>query len=629
MNKPINIFIPAAGFGERLRPITNLIPKPLLPVLGKSVLQIVLEKLSGLPVGKIGINLHHKKEAVEEWIKQSIFHEKVVFFPEENILGTGGALKNAESSLNENTFLVHNSDIISDMDSGKLLEHHLSSGNLVTLAVHDHPKFNNVSVDSNGFLKGVKAGLRSSSANERIVAFTGIAVYEPGFLKFLPEGPSSVVDAWLEAVSAGHKIGTFDVSGCYWSDIGTPAAYAAAVFDFLKGDGETVYVHPSTRGCGNVEMQGYVVIEKGWDFDKNISLRNCILLPSLLTGEGKGGGWEISSHGAFQNCIIGPDLSVSLSEPEIFGVSLEEDKIPIGTGGSDRKYYRVKRGRKFAVLMQCRRDDPDFIRQMEYTRFFLRYSVPVPDLLEEDLDEKEAVFEDAGDTSLYNWLKCPREGIESETMYRKVIDILVYIHTNVTDYAAECLPLKNRLFDYKYFRWETDYFAERFLEGIRSLKVEHGSNLENEFHQLAFLADSFPRTIIHRDFQSQNIMVRPDGGLRIIDFQGARMGPSAYDVASILWDPYHRLEDSMRERLVDYYITKIEDKFDADYFRQTLAVCRLQRHMQALGAYGFLSSEKGKKYFLKYVPEGIRLLKEDVLLVKDDYPELYKVVMGL
>jgi aminoglycoside/choline kinase family phosphotransferase len=124
-------------------------------------------------------------------------------------------------------------------------------------------------------------------------------------------------------------------------------------------------------------------------------------------------------------------------------------------------------------------------------------------------------------------------------------------------------------------------------------------------------------------------MIMADLNLRIIDYQGARMGPSAYDVASLLWDPYHRLEDRMRERLTDYYISKIEDKFDVDYFRETLAVCRLQRHMQALGAYGYLSFVKGKRYFLKYVPEGLRLLKEDVELFRNEYPALYELVTML
>ena len=69
----ISVFILAAGLGERLRPITDHIPKPLLPILGKPVLQSVLEKISGLPVQKIGINLHYKKESSQEWINDPPF----------------------------------------------------------------------------------------------------------------------------------------------------------------------------------------------------------------------------------------------------------------------------------------------------------------------------------------------------------------------------------------------------------------------------------------------------------------------------------------------------------------------------------------------------------------------------
>jgi MurNAc alpha-1-phosphate uridylyltransferase len=71
MEKKINAFILAAGLGERLRPLTNHIPKPLLPVLGKPVLQSVLERISGLPVKKTGINLHYKRGIIEDWIDGS------------------------------------------------------------------------------------------------------------------------------------------------------------------------------------------------------------------------------------------------------------------------------------------------------------------------------------------------------------------------------------------------------------------------------------------------------------------------------------------------------------------------------------------------------------------------------
>ena len=673
MNKSINIFILAAGFGERLQPITRHIPKPLLPILGKPVLQRVFEKISTLPVNKIGINSYYKKEVIENWIKQSSFHEKIKLFPEESQLGTGGALKNAESFLKGSTFLVHNADILSDINLNNLLEHHLSSKNLITLAVHDFPKFNNVVIDEKGFLKNVEKIipphpplLKGGGGGFKRLAFTGIAVYEPEFLKFLPDGASSVVDAWLQAMSAGYRVGTLDVSGCYWNDIGTPDAYASAVFDALKADGEAVYIHLSTKGCKDVDLQGYIVIENGCVLGKGISLRNCIILPgssveNLFKSNGnypsslpQGARGRVEEIFSFENCILGPDYKIDLNKSEILGLSEEDGRQLIGTGASDRKYYRVKKDNKSIVLMQCKNDDPDFKRQIEYTKFFLKRSIPVPALMEVKPDKMQAIFEDAGDISLYGWLKCPREEKEIENVYRQVIDVLILIHTKTTDHVAKCPLLQDRIFDYEYLRWETDYFLKRFVEGIRNIKIKNISALEKEFHRLALKSDSFSKTVIHRDFQSQNIMIMKGRKLRIIDYQGARIGPPAYDVASILWDPYYCLEDNMRERLLEHYIRKVKKipprpplakgdwgdfmigkgikiygKFNEKDFRDSLPSCRLQRHMQALGAYGFLSLVKGKKYFLKYVSEGLRLLREDILLSKDKYPEIYNLVMRL
>ncbi len=700
-NIELSAFILSAGLGERLRPITNHIPKPLIPVLGKPVLESVLEKVSALPVDTIGINLHHKKIMIENWIKQSAFSNRAKLFPENPILGTGGALKNAESILKNSIFLVHNSDVISDIDLKKLLDYHLSSKNIATLAVHDYPEFNRLILDKNGLLKDIvkhphpypppsrgreveeipspsrgkeSSGIPPSSGNSlplkippspggrgldgggyEILAFTGIAVYQPEFLKFLPGGNSSVVDAWFNAISAGHKIGTMDVSGCYWSDIGTPASYAKAVIHKLRKNGESVYINPSVTGCNRIEMDGYVVIEKKSSLNKGLSLRNCIILPETNTESENqndteciltifwGRGSHISTPPSppftkeglggvlFENCIIGPDFKIDLDESEIFSVT-EGNAILIGTGGSDRKYYRVKRENNPAVLMQCLQDDPDFYRHIEYTRFFQQHSVPVPELLEVKPDNKSALFEDLGDLSLYSWLKCPREQVQIENVYRKAIDILISFHTGVAEHISVCPLLQSRIFDYEYLRWETNYFIERFVEGCRNISLKNLSSLIDEFHRLAVKVDSFPKTIIHRDFQSQNIMITKGGIPRVLDYQGARIGPSTYDVVSLLWDPYYRLNDNTRERLLDYYINKMSENarwFSVKNFGETILPCRLQRHMQALGAYGFLSVVKGKKYFLKHIPEGLRLLREDMSIAKNEYPVLDDLVKKL
>ena len=692
----LSVFIPAAGLGERLRPITDHIPKPLLPILGKPVLESVLEKVSGLPVTAIGVNLHYKKEAIEQWISQSAFGSKVVLFPEDPVLGTGGALKNAEGFLKDGAFLVHNADILSDIDLEKLIDFHISSKNLATLAVHNHPEFNRLILDSNGLLKDIikhahpnpptsssreveENGLRSTgrestgilpSSNSLplkippspggmgfggggFLAFTGIAVYAPEFLKVLPEGASSVVHAWTKAISSGQRIGTYDVTGCSWTDIGTPASYAKAVINELRNNGETVYIHPSVGSCKNVEMDGYAVIEKGSMLSNGLSLHNCIVLPgteietesredtgpecflTLFWGKGRGD----TSHAfpvdmgrkSFENCILGPDFTIVLKESDLFDIS-GDNAVLIGTGGSDRKYFRVKKNGCSAVLMQCPEGDTDYERHLEYTLFFTKYSLPVPELIEREPDRKRAFFEDIGHLSLYGWLKCRREQNELKEMYRKVLDIPVLLHTTATEHIPECPSLQKRIFDYEHLRWETGYFIERFVKGIAHIKISDVAALDDEFHGLALKVDSFHKTIVHRDFQSQNIMIAKGGIPRLLDYQGARIGPPAYDVVSLLWDPYYRLYDKTREQLLAYYISRISGSaqwFNEKEFGETLLPCRMQRHMQALGAYGFLSSVKGKNYFLKYIPEGLRLLREDLSAAKKEYPALDALVKKL
>ena len=638
--KKINAFILAAGYGERLRPITNYIPKPLLPVLGKPVIELILERIAALPVESIGLNTHYRPEMLMQWLDTSQHADKIELFHEKTMLGTGGALKNAEEFLSGSAFIVHNADILSDISLGRLVEEHFSSGNTVTLAVHDYEKFNNIWVDSAGIFKNIEktgAGLSSGLCK---VAFTGIAVYSRDFLDFLPEGKSSVIDAWLKAHASGKKIGTVDFPGCAWTDIGTPEAYAAAVFEALAKSGETIYVH-SSSDCGKAEIEGYAAVESGCVIKSGTYLKNCILLPDADPPEGS----------RIEDAVVGPDYIIRLVKPKgesaDFSTDLPERffKRPvqdlearlIGTGGSDRRYYRLNDTDKSAVFMVCSPDDPDFERHIAYTEFFRRHSLPVPEMFGADREQKQAIFEDLGDISLYSWLKCRREPEITEGIYSKVLDILVKLHTTVSRKSAECQLLCSRVFDYEHLRWETSYFLERFVSGIIGVSIKDEHKLEAEFRMLAESVDLFPKAIVHRDFQSQNIMLTGNGTPRLIDYQGARMGPPAYDLASILWDPYYKLAEDMRERLVRSYLDKMRAGLSGDFgrdfaedeFRHSLLLCRLQRHMQALGAYGFLSKVKGKKYFLKHIPRAMEYLVTETALASNEYPALHKLVIKL
>jgi hypothetical protein len=278
--------------------------------------------------------------------------------------------------------------------------------------------------------------------------------------------------------------------------------------------------------------------------------------------------------------------------------------------------------------MECSAHDPDFHRHIEYTGFFRKYDVPVPELIEADPHCIRSVFEDLGDLTLYSWLKCSRDQKTVEVMYKKIIDTMVTIHTTVTDHVSECPALSKRIFDYDHLRWETEYFLERFVNGVKNISVQNHSELEADFHKLAQTVDSFHKTVIHRDFQSQNIMITRGSVPRFLDYQGSRIGPPAYDLVSLLWDPYYRLRESIQKILVEYYCERMihaASWFDEGAFRQTLLPCRLQRHMQALGAFGFLALVKGKKYFLHHVPEGLRLLRETLASDKSEYPVISQI----
>ena len=651
---PLDVFLPAAGFGERLRPVTRHLPKPLLPILGTPIIERILNKLARVCDGKIGINLHWKADLLRAWAAGSPWSDRILFFPEDPILGTGGALKNAESMLSRRPFIVHNCDIILDIDFERLVTEHLSSGNIATLVCHRLPHLSNVVIDAQGQVLDVENPGASRPDPTHIadkVAYTGIAVYSPEILRFLREGVSHATVAWVAASKAGFKVRAMDFTGASWNDVGDPATYARGVLDALRESGETVHLGPAAR-CGKVEIDGYVVLESGSQIRDGARVRNCILMPGADTS------------GEHENAIVGPDYVISLSEadmqPSLHAadkkrVSLADpifarhfrtgrgpvsvtsspvwsDAILVGLGGSDRRYYRVRHNGWTAVLMECRPEDPDFERHLAYTRFFAQHTVPVPALLTADNADKRALFEDLGDTSLYSYLKLPRDPESIEGMYRDVLRSLVTLHTTATAHVDECPLLAVRIFDYDYLRWETTYFLDRFVTGLRKLAIENRAALDEALHRLAQSVFAKPRVIIHRDFQCQNIMVHA-GGPRIIDYQGARMAPPAYDIASVLWDPYYRLDNGMRERLLAYYLDEMKadraQTFDEKSFRESLVPCRLQRHMQALGAYGFLSEVKGKKYFLKHVPEALRLLKEDVAELRREYPELARLTASL
>jgi len=159
------------------------------------------------------------------------------------------------------------------------------------------------------------------------------------------------------------------------------------------------------------------------------------------------------------------------------------------------------------------------------------------------------------------------------------------------------------------YLWEQHYFFDNCLG--RYFKIE-GAMIENlvSLPALAEIAEKLAkqsRVLVHRDFQSQNLLVR-NGQAYLIDFQGMRPGLAQYDLASLLYDPYVDLTAAERDELLEHYCG---GKPSGD-FRETLTLCAMQRLMQALGAYGFLGLVKEHKHFLQYIPKALESLREIV-----------------
>lgn len=278
-----------------------------------------------------------------------------------------------------------------------------------------------------------------------------------------------------------------------------------------------------------------------------------------------------------------------------------------GSAGSRRMYFRLVQGLRTFIVLVSPSDDADFGRFLRITQFFRLMNVPVPMVYCIDDAAHQVVLEDLGDKRLYDAI---REGAPARESYEKVIRLLVDLQTRCFQLHQECPDIRSRHFDQDDLLWETGYYTAQYLQGHRglSLSAEDKESLEETFRDLARQVDAQPKSIMHRDFQSQNLMLQSDGTVRVIDYQGARLGSIYYDLASLLLDPYVMLADADIEELLRYYHAKALNPLSfEDMFRQFL-LAAAQRVMQALGAYGFLSRVKGLPQFRQYIEPGERRL---------------------
>jgi NDP-sugar pyrophosphorylase family protein len=237
----------AAGYGERLWPLTADRTKPALPVLGKPLVGYVAEYLAGFGLKKVVVNLHHHPDSVRRSLGDgSQFGVKLEYVHEPVILGTSGALDNARTLLDGDTFVVVNGKLITDLDLRAALREHRARNALATLVLRRNEKFERFSfIEVRDGLVTRFAGMPSRDSwqsDDPPLMFTGIHIMEPRIFDYIPRGvfSDSVIDVYPQAIAKGERILGHVAEGT-WYELSTMQRYLDISLALLRPDGRDVY----------------------------------------------------------------------------------------------------------------------------------------------------------------------------------------------------------------------------------------------------------------------------------------------------------------------------------------------------------------------------------------------------
>ncbi len=232
----------AAGYGERMRPLTDKIPKPLLPLNGKPILHYTLKLLEKNGIKEIVINLHHLHRMVMDAFGDgSHYGMKIHYSYEKEMLGTAGGIKAAEKFLKGDTFLVINSDIIVNMDINKALEFHRKKKAFITMVLRedaDADRYGSIEIDSTGRVRrflGITTRDEWEAQILKKLMFTGIHIFEPDIFNEIPANRFCGIteEIYPKLIGRGAPIYGYEYCG-YWLDIGTHERYEKAKRDVFK-----------------------------------------------------------------------------------------------------------------------------------------------------------------------------------------------------------------------------------------------------------------------------------------------------------------------------------------------------------------------------------------------------------
>jgi NDP-sugar pyrophosphorylase family protein/aminoglycoside/choline kinase family phosphotransferase len=630
MRLPRKAVVLAAGLGARLKPLSLVTPKPLLPVWGTPAIDHMLALLSRFGVREVLVNLHFGADAIFRHLRRCAgagLRITASFEPE--LLGTAGVLRRADWFPGDEPFWMANADVLADLSPEPLLRAFRREQALAVLWLH--PTLGPRTVETDG-LRITSFRSRSPGA-PGTATFCGFQLLSPTILDFVPTGAgeSSIITSYESAQRAGHTVLGVTVPRAFWADVGTPHQYLQAHAAVLAAArrhaaGRRLYHPPCRAPRLPARAPGaFCALGAGVRLAPGALVRNAVIGDGAVLGPRARVVDAIVAPGARVNRPVPwmalpaeglplPALSAALTR--LGWRAADTTVLPLPPRGSARSFTRLAHDRRSAMLV-CysleRAENGLYARHAAHLR---QVGLRVPAVLHDCPAQQWTLFEDVEAPSLedrYHALS----NRALDALYDGILDEMALLHGPATRAARRgrwplCAPFAPRLLE-----WEHNLFLEQYVQRHTALDAPAQDALRRELRRLTRLLAPLPRVLVHRDFQSSNVLL-PRGGPVLIDFQGMRFGPAEYDLASLLADPYVELTEERQQRLYARY-ARLRPDFRA---RPTLLwAAVLQRLIQAMGAYGRLSANPDTARFARYFDPGLRMMRR-ALAHLDGFPRL-------
>ncbi len=280
---------------------------------------------------------------------------------------------------------------------------------------------------------------------------------------------------------------------------------------------------------------------------------------------------------------------------------------------STRKYLRVYTAQLSFILMMYDSKDAKMAKNFLNVRsLFQQQNIFVPDVIAHSPKRSVILLEDLGDLSLERRFWENQKIKWTRPYYEKAIVEISKVHQlNLEDSIVKSTIQDD--FDFKKLYWEVDYFMRNFLLQFSrlSLSTTEMNEIQNDFKLICEQLAQQPKVVCHRDYHSRNIMIHRNQSY-LIDFQDARKGPRAYDLVSLLFDPYVQLTSQFQSHLLKKYfeLNKMNSAKEMDEFYHVFHLQRLQRTFKACGSYASFYNDRSDRRYLKYLQPAFQSLEK-------------------